>query len=275
MELKKDYITFIGGGNMAQALIEGLLTCEIPSEHIRVSDPVKKVRELLKNKGLQVFESNHEAIQKADIVVLAVKPQILEAVLIPIKNELSEKLIISVVAGVTIETLQNLSGSQRVIRVMPNTPALVQKGTFGLLSSQTVTIPERETITRLFSATGLVIWMREEAEIDVVTAISGSGPAYFFYLMDHMIRAGVDLGLDEDTAVALTLQTALGAAEMALQSDVHVSELCKRVTSPNGTTQAALTVLNNQHVDLHIQQAIHAACQRSRELAVEFAGTTY
>ena len=233
-------ICFIGGGNMAQALIGGLLSRGLPTTRITVSDPVEQIRQILEEKGIQTTTDNVEAIQNADVVVLAVKPQVLATVLKPLKGLLSDKLVISIIAGAEIQTISELiGGSQRIVRVMPNTPALVQTGAHGIYASEAVNAQDRELTSQILAATGLTIWVDSEAQIDAVTAVSGSGPAYFFYLMESMIRAGKNLGLDEKVATALTLQTALGSAQMAITSSNSPSELRKNVTSPNGTTQAA------------------------------------
>ena len=268
-------ICFIGGGNMAQALIGGLLSRGLPTTRITVSDPVEQIRQILEEKGIQTTTDNVEAIQNADVVVLAVKPQVLATVLQPLKGLLSDKLVISIIAGAEIQTISELiGGSQRIVRVMPNTPALVETGAHGIYASEAVNAQDRELTSQILAATGLTIWVDSEAQIDAVTAVSGSGPAYFFYLMESMIRAGKNLGLDEKVATALTLQTALGAAQMAITSSNSPSELRKNVTSPNGTTQAALEVFDRAKISQNIQAALAAAQKRSQELAQELSEKT-
>ncbi|MFO1366919.1 MAG: pyrroline-5-carboxylate reductase [Acinetobacter parvus] len=268
-------ICFIGGGNMAQALIGGLLSRGLPTTRITVSDPVEQIRHVLEEKGIQTTADNLEAIKNADVVVLAVKPQVLATVLQPLKGLLSDKLVISIIAGAEIQTISDLiGGSQRIVRVMPNTPALVQTGAHGIYASEAVGKQDRELTSQILAATGLTIWLDNEAQIDAVTAVSGSGPAYFFYLMESMIRAGKNLGLDEKVATALTLQTALGAAQMAITSSNSPSELRKNVTSPNGTTQAALEVFDRAQISQNIQAALAAAQKRSQELAQELSDKT-
>ncbi|KAF1022843.1 pyrroline-5-carboxylate reductase [Acinetobacter sp.] len=264
-------ITFIGGGNMAQALIGGLLSRGLPATRITVSDPFEKIRLLLQEKDVHVTEDNIEAIKNADIVVFAVKPQVLGSVLKPLKGLVDDKLLISIVAGAEIKTISDLTGSERVVRVMPNTPALVQTGAHGIFANQEVGAKDRELATQVLAATGLTIWVNSEAQIDAVTAVSGSGPAYFFYMMESMIRAGKNMGLDEKVATALTLQTALGAAQMAITSSSAPSDLRKNVTSPNGTTQAALEVFDRAQISQNIQTALAAAQKRSQELAQELS----
>lgn len=264
-------ICFIGGGNMAQALIGGLVSRGLPPTRITVSDPVEQIRQLLQEKEVHVTQDNVAAIQNADVVVLAVKPQVLATVLRPLKGLLSDKLVISIIAGAEIQTISNLIDSNRIVRVMPNTPALVQTGAHGIYANDVVSASDRELTSQILAATGLTIWVNSEAQIDAVTAVSGSGPAYFFYLMESMIRAGKNLGLDEKVATALTLQTALGAAQMAITSSNTPSELRKNVTSPNGTTQAALEVFDRAQISQNIQSALAAAQKRSQELAQELS----
>ncbi|MGE8648944.1 MAG: pyrroline-5-carboxylate reductase [Acinetobacter sp.] len=264
-------ISFIGGGNMAQALIGGLISQGLPATRITVSDPVEKVRLLLAEKAVNVTDDNIAAIKDADIVLFAVKPQVLAGVLKPLQGLLDGKLVISIVAGAEIATLSALLGTDRIVRVMPNTPALVQTGAHGLFANEEVGSNDRELASQVLASTGLTIWVNSEAQIDAVTAVSGSGPAYFFYMMESMIRAGKNLGLDEKVATALTLQTALGAAQMAITSSNTPAELRKNVTSPNGTTQAALEVFDRAQISQNIQAALAAAQKRSQELAQELS----
>ena len=267
-------ITFIGGGNMAQALMGGLLSRGLPATRITVSDPVEKIRSLLQEKDVHVTDDNVAAIKDADIVVFAVKPQVLANILKPLKNLFENKLIISIVAGAELKTIANLTGTDRIVRVMPNTPALVQTGAHGIFATEAVDAKDRELATQVLASTGLAIWVNSEAQIDAVTAVSGSGPAYFFYMMESMIRAGKNMGLDEKVATALTLQTALGAAQMAITSSNSPAELRKNVTSPNGTTQAALEVFDRAQISQNIQTALAAAQKRSQELAQELSDSS-
>ncbi|NHC03577.1 pyrroline-5-carboxylate reductase [Acinetobacter sp. 187] len=266
-------ICFIGGGNMAQALIGGLISRGLPATRITVSDPVAQIRETLQAKDVHVTENNSEAIADADVVVLAVKPQVLASVLTPLKGLLKNKLIVSIVAGAEIATISKFTGTDLVVRVMPNTPALVQTGAHGLFAYPVVDAEKRELASQILAATGLTLWVNEEAQIDAVTAVSGSGPAYFFYMMESMIQAGKNMGLDEKTATALTLQTALGAAQMAITSANSPAELRKNVTSPNGTTQAAIEVFDQSQISQNIQTALVAAQKRSQELAQDLSAS--
>ena len=267
-------ICFIGGGNMAQALIGGLLSRGLPATRVTVSDPVEHVRELLQAKDIHVTDNNIDAIRDADIVVLAVKPQVLADVLKPLNGLFTDKLIVSIVAGAEIETISAFTGTEMVVRVMPNTPALVQTGAHGLFAYPVVDDAKRELASQVLAATGLTLWVESEDQIDAVTAVSGSGPAYFFYMMESMIRAGKNMGLDEKVATALTLQTALGAAQMAITSASSPAELRKNVTSPNGTTQAALEVFDRAQISQNIQTALAAAQKRSQELAQEISNNS-
>ena len=267
-------ISFIGGGNMAQALIGGLIARGVPTTRITVSDPVEKVRELLAEKDLHVTDDNVVAIRDADIVLFAVKPQVLAKVLAPLQGLLEGKLVISIVAGAEIATISKLLGTERIVRVMPNTPALVQTGAHGLYAGEAVSAEDRDLASQVLASTGLTLWVNSEAQIDAVTAVSGSGPAYFFYMMESMIRAGKNMGLDEKVATALTLQTALGAAQMAITSANNPAELRKNVTSPNGTTQAAIEVFDRAQISQNIQAALAAAQKRSQELAQELSEST-
>ena len=267
-------ISFIGGGNMAQALIGGLIARGVPTTRITVSDPVEKVRELLAEKDLHVTDDNVVAIRDADIVLFAVKPQVLAKVLAPLQGLLEGKLVISIVAGAEIAMISKLLGTERIVRVMPNTPALVQTGAHGLYAGEAVSAEDRDLASQVLASTGLTLWVNSEAQIDAVTAVSGSGPAYFFYMMESMIRAGKNMGLDEKVATALTLQTALGAAQMAITSANSPAELRKNVTSPNGTTQAAIEVFDRAQISQNIQAALAAAQKRSQELAQELSEST-
>lgn len=265
-------ITFIGGGNMAQALIGGLIARGLPSTRITVSDPVPQIQELLLQQDVNVTDNNITAIANADVILLAVKPQTLAHVLQPLAGKLKQQLVISIVAGAPIDLISNLLGDyDRIVRVMPNTPALVQCGASGLFATSVVDEADRQLSTQILSATGLAIWVDSEKKIDAVTALSGSGPAYFFYLMEAMIQAGKNLGLDEETSSALTLQTALGAAQMAITSASTPAQLRRNVTSPNGTTQAAIQSFDQHQVAQHIQIALAAAADRSQALAQELA----
>ncbi|ONG42039.1 pyrroline-5-carboxylate reductase [Alkanindiges hydrocarboniclasticus] len=262
-------IAFIGGGNMAQALIGGLLAQQFKAADITVSEPVEALHDTLRELGVKVTTDNQQAVHDARVVVLAVKPQVMALVLEPLRDQFKNQLIISIAAGVTISTLSRLLGNYpRIVRAMPNTPALIQTGASGLYATAAVETADRALATTVLQAAGLVLWVEQEQQLDAVTAVSGSGPAYFFYLMEAMIQAGQDMGLTEAQSKALTLQTALGAAKMAVNSPHSPAQLRKNVTSPNGTTQAAIEAMDATQVNVHIQQALQAAATRSAELAI-------
>lgn len=260
-------IGFIGGGNMAQAIIGGLISQGLNPQHIYVSDPNVDIREKLQQKGINVTQDNAQLVSQTEVIILAIKPQVASEVLSALKGKIHSQMVISIMAGVEIETISQLLGNhQRIIRVMPNTPALVQQGASGAFALS-LTEQDQQIATQILQATGLVVWVKQESDIDVVTAVSGSGPAYFFYMFEQMIQAGVDLGLTPETARQLTLQTALGSAQMAIQSTESPAQLRKNVTSPNGTTQAAIETFDKLNVAQGIYQGVCAAQKRSHELA--------
>lgn len=263
-------IAFIGGGNMAQALIGGLLSQGLKASRVVVAEPVLMLREQLAERGVQVTADNRQAVVQADVVVLAVKPQVMGTVLAELAGVMAGRLVISIAAGLTTQTLSKmLGGYDRIVRAMPNTPALVQTGATGLYAGRGATADDQQLAQQLLSATGMVLWVTDEAQMHAVTAVSGSGPAYFFYWMESMIAAGQSLGLDEKTARDLTLQTALGAAQMAITSGDSPARLRQNVTSPNGTTQAALESMAAHHLPQLIAQALKAAAERSVTLSTE------
>ena len=264
-------IAFIGGGNMAASLIGGLRAQGVAAEAICVSDPGHEQRSRINTEhGIRTFAQNAEALTGADIVVLAVKPQVMQAVCLDLAGHLQEQqLIVSIAAGISCASLQNWLGPQprALVRCMPNTPSLLRQGVSGLYANAQVSDAQRQQAERLLSAVGLALWLDEEQQIDAVTAVSGSGPAYFFLLIEAMTAAGEQLGLSRETAAQLTVQTALGAARMACESDVEAAELRRRVTSPNGTTEAAIKAFQAGGFEALVQQALDAAAQRSAELA--------
>ena len=262
-------ITFIGAGNMATSLIGGLLAQGIPASHIRASDPGAEQRaKVAAEFGIELFESNAEAIAGADVVVLATKPQVLKGVSQALAPSLQPgQLIVSIAAGITCASLASWLGDVAIVRCMPNTPALLRQGVSGLYANAKVSAAQRQQAEQLLSAVGLALWLDEEQLIDAVTAVSGSGPAYFFLLIEAMTAAGVKLGLPADIAAQLTLQTALGAAHMAVSSDVDAAELRRRVTSPAGTTEAAIKSFQANGFEALVEQALGAAAHRSAEMA--------
>lgn len=262
-------ITFIGAGNMASSLIGGLHAQGISAGALRASDPSAEQRERIgAEHGIQVFADNAEAVAGADVLVLAVKPQSMKTVCQALAPNLETgQLIVSIAAGIPCASLERWLGPQALVRCMPNTPALLRQGVSGLYANSRVSAAQRQQAEQLLSAVGLALWLEEESQIDAVTAVSGSGPAYFFLLIEAMIAAGEKLGLPRAVATQLTQQTALGAARMVLENDLDVAELRRRVTSPAGTTEAAIQTFQAGGFEALVEQALHAAARRSAELA--------
>jgi pyrroline-5-carboxylate reductase len=267
--MSKTRIAFIGAGNMAASLIGGLRAQGLDASQIRASDPGAETRARIQAEhGIETFDNNAQAIEGADVVVLAVKPQVMKAVCQALQPSLkASQLVVSIAAGITCASLQAWLGAVPVVRCMPNTPALLRQGVSGLYATGEVSAPQREQASELLSAVGTALWLDAEPQLDAVTAVSGSGPAYFFLLIEAMTAAGEKLGLPRETASQLTLQTALGAAHMAVASDVDAAELRRRVTSPAGTTEAAITSFQANGFEAIVEQALQAAARRSAELA--------
>ena len=263
------FISFIGGGNMARALVSGLLRNAHPANRICVSDPNTEARELFAAQGICVLGDNSQALEQADVIVLAVKPQNLADVARQLAPGLRpEQVVISIAAGVRIDTLRRwLGGHSRIVRVMPNTPALVQAGATGLYAPDEVSADERALAESLLRAVGVCVWVDSEALLDSVTALSGSGPAYAFLVMEAMQSAGEKLGLDAATARLLTLETLLGAARLALESNEEPATLRARVTSKGGTTERGIAALEEAGLLAAFENALKAARARADELA--------
>ena len=262
-------IAFIGAGNMASSLIGGLLAKGLDAARIRASDPGAETRARVSAEhGIELFSDNAQAVQDADVIVIAVKPQVMKAVCQDLRAHLKpHQLLISIAAGITCTSLQNWLGNQPLVRCMPNTPALLGKGVSGLFATAAVTGEQRQQAEELLSAVGIAVWVDTEAQIDAVTAVSGSGPAYFFLLIEAMTDSGVKLGLPREVAKQLAEQTALGAAHMAVGSDVDAAELRRRVTSPAGTTEAAIKSFQADGFAATVEKALSAAAHRSAEMA--------
>lgn len=268
-------ISFIGGGNMAQALISGLVGCGINPSLITVADPSSDAREQLAAKGLNTVDPTADAkaaVIDADIVVLAVKPQVMKAVVSGFADALDKQLVISVAAGLSTELLANmLGGYGNIVRAMPNTPAMIQMGATGLYGTDAISAEQKQLATAVMEASGLVMWVDNEEHMHAVTAVSGSAPAYMFYFIEAMVDGGVALGLDKEQASALAMQTMLGAAKMALESEDAPSELRRKVTSPNGTTQAAIESMQANDIGRQIVEAMQACADRSQALSEEMS----
>lgn len=268
-------ISFIGGGNMAQALISGLIGCGIQPNLITVADPNLSVREQLAAKGLNTVDPTADAnaaVIDADIIVLAVKPQVMKAVIGAFADALSTQLVISVAAGLSTELLSNmLNGYRNIVRAMPNTPAMIQMGATGLYGTDNISAEQKQLATAVMEASGLVMWVEDEAHMHAVTAVSGSAPAYMFYFIESMVDKGIALGLDTEQASALALQTMIGAAKMAMDSKDEPAELRRKVTSPNGTTQAAIESMQANNIGRQIGEAMQACYDRSQALSEEMS----
>lgn len=264
-------IAFIGGGNMATSLIAGLVADGYAPDALQVADPGPDRREMLQARyGVRVFADNRDALADADTLVLCVKPQLAAQVCTEIADAASARapLVISIMAGVPEQAIQRwLGGTLAVVRAMPNTPAMVQTGAIGLHASPEVGEEGRNRAETILRAVGLTRWVETEAQIDAVTALSGSGPAYFFLFMEALEEAGISLGLDAETARLLTIQTALGAAKMAVESEDTPGQLRERVTSPGGTTERALEHLLEADLHALMKRAAHAAHDRAVELS--------
>lgn len=264
-------IGFIGAGNMANSLIGGLLADGFPADAIWVADiDREKLAHLASRFGVHAASGNQEVVACCDLLVLAVKPQeirrVAEEIAVVVKRY--KPLIVSIAAGIREQDLERwLGGEAAIVRAMPNTPALVQSGATGIHANPFVSPEQRDHAESLLRAVGLTVWVEREALLDAVTAISGSGPAYFFFLMEVMEKAGCRFGLDANTARLLVEQTALGSAKLALEADVGPEELRCRVTSPGGTTERALAVLQQGGFEDLITRALEAACARSAELS--------
>lgn len=263
-------LVFLGAGNIATAIISGLLKQGFAANRITAVDPRPSQLELFKRFKVNTSSNNIAAVKDASVVILSVKPAVVSSVALSIAPAIVEAppLVISVAAGVTTASLSGWLGSAvPVIRCMPNTPAKVQLGTTGMFASPSVSSEQKQLAAEIMGAVGLCLWMDTDAQLDAVTALSGSGPAYFFYFMELMQAAGVELGLDPETCRQLVEQTALGAATMAIESSVDVSELRRQVTSPGGTTEAAINRMQDEDLPATIGSAINAAYQRSIELS--------
>lgn len=269
-------IGFIGGGNMAASIIGGLLTSGVDARQLRAGDPSKESLDRLASLGpITTSQDNLDIIPGCDVLVMAVKPQLMKVVCAGIADtvQASKPLIISIAAGVTSDSLNHwLGGNLAIVRCMPNTPALLRCGATGLFANTAVSEIQRQQAQQILDAVGLALWVEQESELDAVTAVSGSGPAYFFLMMEAMQASGEALGLSPDVAKQLSQQTALGAARMALESDVDVAELRRRVTSPKGTTERAITIFEDGGFRALVQQALQGAADRADELGRELEG---
>ncbi len=266
-----DNVAFVGGGNMARSLIGGLISRGVPASSLRVAEPVAALRDsLVKDFGVQVFESADAAVDGAGLWLMAVKPQVMRGVCQQLSAKAldSRPVVVSIAAGITAGQLQRWLGEEvPIIRSMPNTPALLGAGVTGLYATPQVNDTGRSQTETLLASAGKTVWIEDEGLMDVVTAVSGSGPAYIFLMAEAMEAAALKRGLPAAAARTLVLETVLGAARMLTESDEDPSELRRRVTSPNGTTQAAIEAFQAGGLETLVDDAIDAAARRGGELA--------
>lgn len=265
-------ITFIGGGNLATALIGGLTGKAGSTAAISVIEPLAAQREMLQARfGARCFAAPEPAAFEADVIVMAVKPQQMREAAQACAEWVSNQLVISVAAGIRIPDLERwLGGRPRIIRAMPNTPALIGMGASGLYASSAASEVDRATADSILRSVGQTVWVQDESLIDAVTAVSGSGPAYVFRFIEAIEQAGIKLGLSPADARALTIATFRGAAELAARSDEPPSVLRERVTSRGGTTAAGLSVMDQGDLNGLLERAVNAACRRGAEMGDEF-----
>ena len=270
-------IGFIGGGNMASSLISGLIASGHSPQDLWVSDVNQDALKVLaKNLNVNTSTNNDDIINAVDVVVLAVKPQILSTVAKNATASIQQKqpLVVSIAAGISQQSLSQCLGNNiAIVRCMPNTPALVLTGATALHANAQVTAEQHDLAENIMRSVGIALWVNDESELDVVTAVSGSGPAYYFLLMEAMEKAAIEMGMNEVTARLLVQQTALGAAKIALESSESPEQLRKRVTSPGGTTQQALETFEEGGFTALVSKALHAARDRSIEMSKQTENT--
>ena len=269
--MREHHIGFIGGGNMATAMISGLLKQGFPATQIDVVEPFDQARERLESHhGVIAQAQAGPFLSSASIVIWAVKPQSFKEAALQTRFYTRDALHVSVAAGIPSGSIAKWLGNERVIRTMPNTPALIGKGITGLFARAAVTGADRKHAERVVSGMGRFLWLDNEDQLDAVTAISGSGPAYMFYFMEAMTAAGAEMGLEREQAYQLAVATFIGAGELALSSHEPPEILRQRVTSKGGTTHAAITSMDDSHIKELFAKALHAAHRRAREMGAEF-----
>ncbi len=266
-----EHIAFIGGGNMASAIIGGLLQQGFASSDITVVEPFEEARHKLHSQmGIVALAHATDALTRADMVIWAVKPQMFQEATLPVRPFTSRALHVSVAAGIRSDSIAAWVGSERIIRTMPNTPALIGKGITALFARGAVTADDKEWAAQVIGTTGDFLWLASEDQIDAVTALSGSGPAYMFYFMEAMTAAGMEMGLDKAQAYQLAVATFIGAGELARASTETPEVLRQRVTSKGGTTHAAISAMDASGMKAHFIQAMHAARDRAQAMGAEF-----
>jgi pyrroline-5-carboxylate reductase len=264
-------IGFIGGGNMASAIIGGLCRQGMAAEHFMVVEPHAPQRDkLLADFGITALEQPNSSLVQAQHILWAVKPQTFREAAAQVAAHTKTALHLSVMAGITSGSMAQQLGTQRIVRAMPNTPALIGKGIAGLYARAAVSDADKLSIEALIDTTGEHLWVSDESHLDAVTALSGSGPAYVFFFIEAMMRAGQSMGLSEGQSRLLAQSTFAGAAQLARQSPDSPEVLRQRVTSKGGTTYTAITAMQDSLVGQHFEQALRAAAQRSAELGREF-----
>jgi pyrroline-5-carboxylate reductase len=264
-------IAFIGGGNMASAIIGGLLQRGLAPSQVAVVEPFAEQRARLAQQfGVQAEESAGPALAGAGLVVWAVKPQTFKEAAAQARPHVAPALHLSVAAGIRSDSIAAWLGTERVVRCMPNTPALVGKGITGIFARAAVDAADRKRVEEVIATTGEFVWVDTEQHLDAVTALSGSGPAYVFYFLEAMVQAGTEMGLPPEQARRLAVATFAGGAELARASSEPLATLRERVTSKGGTTYAALTAMESDQVKAAFVRALHAACTRAAELGDEF-----
>ena len=267
-------IAFIGGGNMASAIIGGLIRRGAPAAHITVVEPFEAQRQKLREQfGVQVLEAATAALGHAVLVVWAVKPQTFKDAAQQAAPHTQGALHLSVAAGIRSGSIAQWLSSERIVRAMPNTPALIAQGMTGLYARAAVTADERTLVEQVVATTGAWLWLEQETLLDAVTALSGSGPAYVFYFLEAMTDAGEDMGLTREQAHQLAVATFAGASELARRSDEPPAVLRQRVTSKGGTTHAAIESMEADDMAQRFMRALDAAEHRARELGDEFGAT--
>ena len=267
-------ITFVGGGNMASAIIGGLLRQGHPATRLQVVEPWDEQRARLGEQfpGMVVLASADDGLQPSDLVVWAVKPQTFKDAAAATRAFVNGALHLSVAAGITSESIAAWLGSERIVRAMPNTPALVGLGMTGLMARAAVSADDRALVERVVRTTGELVWVKVESDLDAVTALSGSGPAYVFFFLEAMRDAGARMGLAPEVAQQLAIGTFVGAATLAQRSSDPLQTLRERVTSKGGTTYAAITSMETSGMKAKFEEALVAAQKRAEELGREFGG---
>ncbi len=270
--MQNSFIGFIGAGNMAHAIISGLINNGTKHNQIKISDTNEALLSLRKAEfNLEIFTDNTKLAAQCNVIVLAVKPQVLSSVCKVLKEKLTTNtLIISIAAGVRSRDIERwLGGNQAIVRTMPNTPALLNQGITGLFANEQVSSKQKSLAENILNSVCECLWVDDESLLDAITAVSGSGPAYFFLMLESMTKAGAALGLDERMAQKLSIQTALGASMMASSSKDSPQQLRNKVTSKNGTTQTAIESFQDQNFEVIIAHAIRAAFDRANEIGIE------